>query len=62
MLTHMETLPTLRDFLAANNMCRATFYRLPVKPRIVRVGKRIMIRPADAEAWRQRLEEEPTAG
>ena len=51
----MTTLLTLNEFLAPNRISRATFYRLPDKPRTVRISRKILIRPGDADAWQRRM-------
>ena len=51
----MATLLTLKEFLAQNRISRATFYRLPEKPRLVRLGRRVLIQPEDADAWQRRM-------
>jgi len=53
----MATLLTLKEFLAQNRISRATFYRLPEKPRPVRLGRKILIHPEDADAWQRRMVE-----
>jgi hypothetical protein len=48
----MATLLTLKEFLALNRISRATFYRLPDKPRTVRISRdavSIYARRADRE-------------
>src|SRR5262249_340944 len=49
----MANLLTLNEFLAQNRISRATFYRLPKKPRLVRLGRRVLIHPEDADAWQR---------
>jgi len=51
----LATLLTLKEFLAQNRISRATFYRLPEKPRLVRLGRRVLIQPEDADAWQRRM-------
>jgi len=50
----MATLLTLKEFLAQNRISRATYYRLLGPPKMIRINRRVLIRPADAEAgvWR----------
>jgi len=45
----------LKGFLAENSISRSTYYRMPDKPRIIRIGRKILIRAEDAAAWRERL-------
>jgi hypothetical protein len=53
----MATLLTLKEFLVQNRISRATFYRLPAdaKPLMVRISRKILIRPEDVEAWQRRM-------
>ena len=51
----MTTLLTLQEFLVQNRISRATFYRLPDKPRTVRISRKILIRPEDADDWQRRM-------
>ena len=51
----MAPLLTLKEFLALNRISRATFYRLPDKPRTVRISRKILIHPEDADAWQRRM-------
>jgi hypothetical protein len=46
---------SLKGFLAENSISRSTFYRLETKPRVIRMGRKILIRAEDAAAWRERL-------
>ena len=46
---------SLKGFLAENSISRSTFYRLETKPRVIRMGRKILIRVEDAAAWRERL-------
>jgi hypothetical protein len=46
---------SLKGFLAENSISRSTFYRMEPKPRVIRVGRKILIRVEDAAAWRERL-------
>ena len=47
----MERLLTLKEFCDLARICRATFYRLPDPPKLIRINRRILISPADAEGW-----------
>jgi len=47
----MATLLTLKEFLALNRISKATFYRLPGPPKLIRINRRVLIRPADADDW-----------
>jgi predicted DNA-binding transcriptional regulator AlpA len=53
----MTTLLTLKEFLVQNRISRATFYRLPAedKPKTVRISRKILIHPEDADAWQRRM-------
>jgi hypothetical protein len=46
---------SLKGFLAEHSISRSTFYRMEIKPRVIRVGRKILIRAEDAAAWRERL-------
>ena len=45
----------LKGFLAEHSISRSTFYRMETKPRVIRIGRKILIRAEDAAAWRERL-------
>jgi predicted DNA-binding transcriptional regulator AlpA len=47
----MERLLTLKEFCALARISRATFYRLPDPPRMIHINRRVLIRPADGDAW-----------
>jgi hypothetical protein len=51
----MAPLLTLKEFLALNRISRATFYRLPDKPRTVHISRKILIHSEDADAWQRRM-------
>jgi predicted DNA-binding transcriptional regulator AlpA len=55
----MDTLLTLKEFLAANRISKATYFRLRKKgqgPRMVRISDRkILIRSEDAAEWQRRM-------
>jgi hypothetical protein len=46
---------SLKGFLAENSISRSTWYRMEPRPRVVRIGRKILIRVEDAAAWRERL-------
>ena len=50
----MDRLLTIPEFCALARISRATFYRLPEQSKMIRINRRVLIRPADAEAgvWR----------
>jgi hypothetical protein len=56
-MTTTPAVQTLKQFLADNQISRATWYRLSPKPRVIRAGRKILIRNEEAAAWRERMEQ-----
>jgi len=54
----MAAMQTLREFLADNQFSRAAWYRIPPedRPRVVRIGRKILISTESAAEWRARME------
>jgi predicted DNA-binding transcriptional regulator AlpA len=51
-------LQTLKEFLADNRISRATWYRhMSDRPKVIRMGRKILIRAEEVEAWRKRMEQ-----
>jgi hypothetical protein len=47
----MDGLLTIPEFCALARISRVTFYRLPDPPKLIRINRRILISPADADDW-----------
>jgi hypothetical protein len=58
METQVAVMQTLREFLADNKFSRAEWYRIPAedRPRVVRIGRKILISAESAAEWRARME------
>lgn len=51
----MGRLLTITEFCNLARISRATFYRLPDPPKTIRINRRVLISPADADAWCVRM-------
>lgn len=47
----------LKDFCAAHGFSLRQFYNLPIKPRVIRIGRKIVITEEAGADWRREMEE-----
>jgi hypothetical protein len=46
---------TIRDFCKRNTISVPSFYRMPLKPHVTKIGARSIIFDDDEDAWREEM-------